>query len=272
MQKRIKTALCAVIILAIGVMSIRLIITVFPQKAQKADTREGISYIEARDLRHTAAPVAVPVTEPITAPPVTEPPATAPPETQPAPTQPPMITDGNYKAAYKDILIVGDSLVEAIVEYGVLEDTQVYGAIGAGTAHLKENLARIIAENPPYLVLHYGENELDETENAVHFINRYKACIQQLQQQLPHTKIFVDSIFPVKEIAYESEPYTRNIDYYNALLAQMAAELNVYYLDFTPLWQSFTTEYYDADGIHPLRSFYTEQYLPYVYTEVKSKN
>lgn len=257
MNKKVKIAIICVLALAVIVMSLRLVIAVFPKKADKVDTEQGVEYIVSRESEDVSLEETT----------VTE----APSETDTTEeTTKPEITDGNFKAAYKDILISGDSLVKSIYEYSILDSSQVFAEIGAGTKYLGQVSEDIIEANPRYLVLHYGENELDKEENAPGFINRYKERIQYLQEQLPNTTIYVDSIFPVKEKAYKSEPYTVNIDYYNELLKQMAEELNVYYIDFTPQFAAYEKEYHDADGIHMLASFYKEQYLPYVYTEVKS--
>lgn len=178
------------------------------------------------------------------------------------------IKDGNYRAAFDDIIIAGDSLVKAIAEYGILDDDQVLAEIGAHTWHLSSVTDQIVESNPRYLILHYGENELDEEENAEYFISRYKACIERLKEELPDTEIFVGSIFPVQEKAYYSEPYTVNIPYYNKLLKEMAEELDVHFIDYDPWWDTLEIDYYEPDGIHPVRSFYTDEYLPYVYNYV----
>ena len=178
------------------------------------------------------------------------------------------IENGNYRAAFDDIIIAGDSLVKAIEEYGILDDDQVLAEIGAHTWHLSSVTDQIVESNPRYLILHYGENELDEEENAEYFISRYKACIERLKEELPDTEIFVGSIFPVQEKAYYSEPYTVNIPYYNKLLKEMAEELDVHFIDYDPWWDTLEIDYYEPDGIHPVRSFYTDEYLPYVYNFV----
>lgn len=275
MQNRIDKAILLLLALAIGLMSTRLIITLFPQQEAKANTAEGISFIAAHETVSTTQPQTTKQVVPTTEKQdkkhgkKNNKQALKPAETT---TEKPEIKDGNFKAAYKDFIISGDSLVKAIYEYGILDSTQVIAEIGVGTSFLSKSTDEIVAANPKYLVLHYGENELDEKENAAYYVNRYKKCIEVLKERLPDTKIYVDSIFPVEEKAHKSEPYTVNIDYYNTLLKKMAEELNVTYIDYTQLWNSFEKDYYDADGIHPIASFYTEQYLPYVYTEVLSKN
>ena len=189
-----------------------------------------------------------------------------------APKQPlpplPAPEGGDFRRAFRDVLISGDSLVKAISEYDVLDASQVIAEIGAGVGYLQDTTGQIVEDNPRYLVLHYGENEMDVPENADWFIGRYRSAIRSLQEQLPDTEIFVDSIFPVEDFACTDEPYLKYIAQYNEKLRQMAGELGVTFLDFTPLWNAFEKDYYDGDGIHPVRSFYTEQYLPYLLKEV----
>ncbi len=180
--------------------------------------------------------------------------------------------EGSLELAFKDIIITGDSLVKSIWEYNVLDKSYIYAEIGAGIRYLKEISGEIIAQNPKYLVFHYGENELDGEEYAKYFISNYKQAVQDIQKALPDTEIYIDSIFPVTDKAVVNEPPLKYVDYYNKLIKQMAEELGVTYLDFDPLFASFEKNYYDADGIHPIRSFYPEQYLPFIYTEVKGQN
>ena len=269
MRNNYKKAVLLFFAVAIGLMSIRLFITTYPQQGEKVDTAEGISYIASHETVK-ATQSTTKKKELISSKQNKK--NNKKKKNAKKKTESPTIKDGNFRAAYKDFIISGDSLVKAIEEYGYLDNKTVRAEIGVGTSYLSKTTKDIVAAKPKYLILHYGENELDKKENAVNFINRYKKCIRTLQKQLPDTKIYVDSIFPVQKKAHKSEPYTVNIGYYNGLLKKMAAELKVGYIDFTPLWKSFDKNYFDADGIHPLGTFYTEQYLPYVYTEVMSKN
>ncbi len=255
MQNKIKKVILLIVAAAIGLMSIRLLFTVTPQREAKIDTAQGVSYIAEQEK--------ISVTQLHT---TTE-------KSNPKKKHKRLkIKNNNYKAAFKDILIAGDSLVEAIYEYKILNRSQVFGMIGGTTIYLSENIDKIVKQKPKYIVLHYGENELGKKKYADIFIPRYTKCIKKLQKKLPDTEIYVDSIFPVQKKAHKKEPYTKNIPYYNQRLEKMADELGVHYIDFTPEFKQYKKNYYDADGIHPLKKFYTEEYLPLVYTEVMSKN
>ncbi len=259
MNKKVYKLLIVLLVTAIGIMSIRLFVTVIPLKAEKTDTKEGISYIEAHENIDVAQ-------EENTIRAQNES-TTKKSKNKKKKT----IVDGNFREAFKDIVISGDSIVKAIEEYGYLDSTQVVGKVGGSTIYLSETVEEIVKANPKYLILHYGENEVESNKKSADaFIERYSKSIIALKKALPNTKIFVDSIFPVEDYAIKNEPYLVNIGYYNEKIKAMCTDLKVTYLDFTPIWKGYTKDYYDGDGIHPKASYYSEQYLPYIYSEVQN--
>lgn len=259
MRKNIKTALLIVIAAMVGFMTIRAAITLFPSMPAQSNTAEGLAYIKAEEKADISANEnAINQARDEVK------------RVQQSKHAAEEISNGNFRAGFNEILICGDSLVKSIVEYEVLDSDQVVAEIGAGTQYLSDNISALKAVNPKYLVLHFGENELDKKKYASYFIARYRAALQKLKKELPNTRIYVDSIFPVLKKAYKSEPYTEHIDHYNTLLKELAKELEVTYLDYSALKGFFLKKYYDADGIHFVETFYTEKYLPYIFTEVYS--
>lgn len=274
MRKALGIAGLLIVVLAACIMFIRLANIIIPDEEKEIDTSAGISYLaetESYDpdalrtegMQGTSCQTATPSSSAEMTSSETSETSETTAETELEILE---IKDGNFRAAFDDIIIAGDSIVEAISAYGILDDDQVLAEIGAHTWHLSKVTDQIVSSNPKYLILHYGENELDELEMAPYFIGRYRECIETLKEELPDTVIFVDSIFPVQEKAYNSEPYTVNIPYYNELIREMADDLDVIYIDYDPFWEALETDYYEPDGIHPVMSFYTEEYLPYVYT------
>ena len=174
----------------------------------------------------------------------------------------------NFKALFKDKLIVGDSITEAISEYNVLNDDEVISKIGANASYIGEKMGDIVKAKPQVIILHFGLNTMGSKAQAQPFINEYEKQIKVLQKKLPKTKIYVDSILPVSKGAIKQSPEYKNIGYYNTKLKAMAAKLKVGYIDHTDLWKSYKTNYYDLDGIHPVMVYYTEQYLPTILEKV----
>ena len=180
------------------------------------------------------------------------------------------IDDGNFDYAFRDTLIVGDSLVKGLTEYEKLDSSYVIAEIGGGTSYLQEVMWDIISINPRNLVIHIGENELDTEDYCSYFIERYKDSLSSIMDYLPDTQIYVESIFPVLDHALDDEPYLVNIDYYNDHLREMAAEMGVHFIDYDSVFASFPRSYYELDGIHQLPEFYDEQYMPHILREVYS--
>ncbi len=256
MQKRTIFVLALAGLLLLGLFAWRLSVAFYRAFPEDVDTSEGVSWLQKQEQADVAerenalrslrdqqgATTAAQTTN--------------------------ALTGGNYRAAFRDTVIAGDSLVKALTEYHILDSSQVLAEVSVGPEHLEKMTGTIVSRNPRYLVLHYGENDLDRMERAPYFIREYKQIIGDLQKRLPNTTIYVDSIWPVLDKAHKTEPYTVNIDEYNKLLRKMCQELGVTFLDYDPLFRSFTENYYDPDGIHPKYKFYTEQYLPFLYKEV----
>ena len=278
--RNIKIGILILLAASVALLGGRSALSAVPQPPEPADTSEGLSYLAALEAEDVAARKAVIAAKraerekpaPQATPTEATPTDATPTEAVPAKAAPHhVVKDGNFRRAFSDILISGDSLVKAISEFGLLDEDQVIAEVGARVSFLKEKTPEIASAAPAYLILHYGENDLDDPPRAADFVGRYADVLRGLQAALPDTVIFVDSIFPVEDFACIEEPWLKYIDEYNAALREMCAGLGVTFLDHTPLWQSFEKDYYDGDGVHPAYSYYTEQYLPYLITEVNKQ-
>ncbi len=178
------------------------------------------------------------------------------------------IKAGNYKPAFKGILIVGDSVMEAMRLYGVLDNDQVIAKVGAGPSLVEDKIKRIVKIKPDVIILHFGINQMGNKSQVSILTNSYTKRIKLLKKKLPKTQIYIDSIFPVSKKNIKKSPRFKNIGYYNTCLKKLAKELKVGYIDSTSMWSTFKKNYYDGDGIHPKKAFYTEKYLPNILNEV----
>ncbi len=257
MKKKALQIIPLILVLAIGVLAIRLFVIITPQRAEKADISEGVKTVKEmneKDVKKTEKKV-----KKIQ-------------DSYNSEKQRKLVAgalkDGNYKYAFKDCVIAGDSMIAAIEEYGVLDSNSIVAKVGAGTTFLTENINNIVKKNPKYLVLHFGENQLSTTTGYRYLTDPYTKAVKALKKQLPDTKIYVDSIFPVQTKAYKQDSYLKNISFYNKKLQQVAKDTGVNYLDSETMFSNLKKNYYEPDGIHPILPFYTEQYLPFVLQEV----
>ena len=251
----IALAVLLITFLLMGILAVRFAGVIAKDEPKDYNTEEGISYLQAKESEDAAAEE-------------NDLRASRKVQTTTGSGTTDTIEDENFRAVFRDTLFCGDSLVKSIAEYKILDDSEVIAKVGGGTRYLKENIGTIVARNPQYLILHFGENELDSMERAPYFIQNYQQCIETLQKRLPNTKIFVDSIWPVTKKGLKAEPLTANISDYNKLLRKMCQEVGVTYVDYDPLFRSLQKNYYEPDGIHLNYHFYTEQYLPFLHTEV----
>lgn len=252
-----KQIIALILAVIIGIMFIRFFIVIIPKGAQEADTKSGVEFLAAAESEDGDKAL-----EEVRA---VQRKYEAKRRSQSSGSS--SDTD-DFKAAFKDILIVGDSIMEALPGYGILDSDQVISKVGANTDFIGDNMSTIVKSKPRIIVLHFGLNAMGDKSYAEYFINGYTKQIKALQKKLPKAKIYVDSIFPVSSGAVSASPEYKNIGYYNAQIKKMTKELKVNYIDHTGLWKAYDKNYYDADGIHPLMVYYTEQYLPTILDKV----
>ena len=84
-------------------------------------------------------------------------------------------------------------------------------------------------------------------------MEEYKAVLNKMKKELPDTKIFVNSIFPVQQKVTEAEPDYKKLDEYNQALQEMCDKLQIAYVDNSKI---VADRYYEDDGIHFKSAFY----------------
>lgn len=176
--------------------------------------------------------------------------------------------DITYRQVFSDTLIVGDSLMQGLATYRVLDNSNMLAMVSASLYHLEGNINKIVANNPGILITHYGINTLVDSESYLNsFISQYESILNRLKEGLPDTRIFVSGIFNVLPSLERSYPC---ISEYNDRLKRMCSELEVGFLDNSSCLPG-DGEYYGTDGIHVSENFYTEVWLPHLYYEINLK-
>lgn len=169
----------------------------------------------------------------------------------------------NRPAAEKFVncLLLGDSVTQGLYEYSILDQSLVQAERGAGVAGGKDgiietHIAKALEIKPQKLFLAYGMNDIKgcNGDPAV-FREKYDAVIKELKAGLPETKIYVNSILPVKESVVEAEPVYGMVPEFNAQLQQMCEKEGLTYIDNTGLVEE---AFYEEDGIHMSPDYYTK--------------
>lgn len=171
-----------------------------------------------------------------------------------------------YRNLFKDVCIAGDSLMNGLENYNILNNNNLITQVSASLYHLNDNIGKIADMNPEIIILHYGLNNLENgSYQPAKFIKFYTEIITELKERLPSTRIIVSSIFPVDSTKARASRFKR-IDDYNKALEEMCEQLSVEFLDNSTAFAD-AEGYYASDGIHLSRAFYEDYWLRSIVSE-----
>lgn len=176
-------------------------------------------------------------------------------------------TDTYDDAFFADDLFIGDSISTGLLNYGYLNSSQVFAAIGLNPdSALTEEIdgmtctAKAEALKPKRIYIMLGSNGLAYMGNT-YMIGKMKTLVEELKAASPDSYIYVLSIPPVtKEHEAEGAETMAMITGYNKLLKDLADEIGVVYLDLCSELENsagyFSDSYAEADGMHFLGAAY----------------
>lgn len=160
----------------------------------------------------------------------------------------------SLKEIFASTVVMGDSITAGFAEYDVLNASSVVAEIGVSLDGLDEQIKKVKELNPQVVFMSYGMNDILSTKGDTDlFVKKYRAVIDKVKEELPDTKIFINSIFPVQEKKAEEEPEYKNLEKYNEALREMCDKLQIAFVDNTAL---VSEEYYEGDGVHLKSDFY----------------
>ena len=157
---------------------------------------------------------------------------------------------------FKDVMILGDSIVEGGEAYEWLSTSNYSAKIGISVCTAEEQIDAAINASPSLLFMCFGVNDIENYGSQVEgFISDYREAITKIQNATPHTVIYVNALFPPADSVVDSLSAYQYLDEYNTELEALCQELDVTFIDSGFILRELP-ELYDADGIHPVSSFY----------------
>nr|WP_229040103.1 GDSL-type esterase/lipase family protein [Turicibacter sanguinis] len=150
---------------------------------------------------------------------------------------------------------MGDSIVEAFTAYDYLDPSSVVAKVGLRLATAEEEVQKVIRLSPDEVFLLFGANDLLVYKTADQYIERYEALIQEMKQALPHLKVYIVSIFPIREDIAKNIPELslERVTVFNEALKTLCEVSDYRFLDVA----SYVREdMYEPDGIHVKSTFY----------------
>lgn len=168
-----------------------------------------------------------------------------------------------YKEALYNVAFTGDSQIEALETYRILDSNTVEALVGASADYLEQNFSTVVtkAYGKDALIVHYGINSLSASEEErTRRIEQYRELLVKLKEELPGTRVIVSGVFPVSSTIYYNKASFAYIDSYNFDLLEMCMEEEVEFYSNSEYMVSHQ-ELFCADGLHLEYEFYADYWL-----------
>lgn len=172
--------------------------------------------------------------------------------------------DISYAKYYENTIFMGDSITEALSEYGILDSYNVIANKGDTVIKALQNIDKLQSINPKNLVLLYGMNDVisfagnSSEENSNAFKEKYIELINSIKAVLPKTNIYLISPLPVMANAVNTNYRltNKNLNEFRLKVTEVANSTDSTYIDLTSIIAE--KDYlHEPDGIHYKYDFYT---------------
>ncbi len=163
----------------------------------------------------------------------------------------------NVWGLFRDYAILGDSRAVGFFYYDFLSEDRVLADGGLTIRDIEEYMDRLITLNPSQVFLCFGLNDVSignwDTPEA--YAEEYLEILNDMQERLPDTVIYVSSILPAQDQAFEKSSAWRNIPEYSAAVESMCAENGYSFINNDEIAAAHA-DMWDSDGIHLHPEFY----------------
>ena len=176
--------------------------------------------------------------------------------------------DMDVWSQFTDIAILGDSRAVGFYSYNLVDQSRVFATGGATIRDIEQYTDQLAALNPSSIIFCYGLNDISigYWDNVDDYIAEQDQIIADLQAAMPNTTIYINSIIPAIDPAFERSEKWRDIPDWNDAIRKHCQENNIPYIDITEDVEAHE-DLYDADGIHMQKAFY-EYWAIDIITEV----
>jgi len=107
---------------------------------------------------------------------------------------------------FQGTAIIGDSITEGLVSYDVLGTDIVIFKRGVGLSGAHSLLNRAKGLHPKIVFLSFGTNDLITYRgHPAPFIKKYKSVINYSRKIMPHTRICINCVLPIKNYAIKRQ-------------------------------------------------------------------
>ena len=160
-------------------------------------------------------------------------------------------------AQFDDYAVLGDSRTMGFSYYGYMPSERVLADSGATINKVADHMDELKKLAPTSIFLTYGINDvgIGYWPTPEDYVNKMDETLQLLADELPDARVYVNSIIPAIDPAFDRGPAWRKIPDYNAAVKAYCEENGVPYIDVTELCAE-NQSLYQADGVHMMGEFY----------------
>lgn len=157
------------------------------------------------------------------------------------------------RTLFANTIFFGDSMTQAIGEYGFLDMTNIVYQRSATIDVLITKIPEVAATLPKQVVIFTGLNDCNHYTDIADYRRDYVTMLQQLKTSIPGVKIIVSSLLSPSDALGQVRADLVRAPQFNQELRNICQENDVTYVDST--WIVRQKNYLD-DGIHMNRTFY----------------
>lgn len=157
------------------------------------------------------------------------------------------------RTLFANTIFFGDSMTQAIGEYGFLDMTNIVYQRSATIDVLITKIPEVAATLPKQVVIFTGLNDCNHYTEIADYRRDYVTMLQQLKASIPGVKIIVSSLLSPSDALGQVRADLVRAPQFDQELRSICQENNVTYVDST--WIVRQKNYLD-DGIHMNRTFY----------------
>ncbi len=186
---------------------------------------------------------------------------------QPTPDQPAEVVSTFATSGldyFNDALFIGDSRTVGIQDYGTFTNSDFFCTEGLSSANIENETINGQTFNQLIDSKQYGKIYvmlgINEVGNDFQFtLTKYRAVIEKLKAHQSNAIIYVQANLHVSSYAETTTINNEGINYLNSLIAGLADNKKVFYIDINEVYDDANgclTDGYTSDGVHPLAQYY----------------
>lgn len=159
---------------------------------------------------------------------------------------------------FEDYVLLGDSRAVGFFYYEFLPEDRVLAESGATILYLQEHIPDIEKLNPSSIFLCFGLNDVSIGiwNTPTEYVEQFRDIIREIQEKLPDASIYISSILPAHDSAFDRASEWREIPTYSLAVKEMCDGIDrCYYVDNDALAAQYT-DLWQPDGIHLQPDFY----------------